>query len=490
MFGYQYMHMHMSGLYQGDREISPADAFAQGFMTVHTEMEMDMHMLEVMHAPTDRLTLMAMLPYKEMSMKHLMNTGMSFSQTADGIGDLEVIGLYTVLGDIRKGGHRLVLNAGVSFPTGSINAKDHAGGNPANALVLLEYPMQLGSGTYDLMPGVTYLGDAGPWSWGAQTVETVHLGRNDHGYRFGDQYRVSAWGAYGITDWFAPSVRLDGRWWEDVTGADPGLAANVTPEARPNLRGGRRLDLLFGLNFYVPKGFLKGSRFMAEGGFDIVIFLTGVGTRALTRVVETVFPVEQFVAALRKITIVARGPKPVAALKELDVPVTVAVPEPNTWRDLLRTLDAQADAVPLKGRQVAVQEYGTSNPELLAGLSDRGAQVTRVPVYEWGLPENIEPLRAAVSAIVDNEFDVILLTTGIQVNHLFQVAAEMNQEDAMRQGLSKILIASIGPVTSERLREYGLQADIEPTHPKMGYLVSETAQRSAEILRQKRSLAK
>jgi uroporphyrinogen-III synthase len=232
------------------------------------------------------------------------------------------------------------------------------------------------------------------------------------------------------------------------------------------------------------------ARKLSENNFDIVIFLTGVGTRALTRVVETVYPVEQFVAALQKIIIVARGPKPVAALKELGVPVTVAVPEPNTWRDLLRTLDEKAESVPLTGRHVAVQEYGTSNPELLAGLSDRGAQVTRVPVYEWGLPEDVEPLRAAVTAIARDEFDVILFTTGIQVNHLFQVAAEMNQEDSMRRGLSKILIASIGPVTSERLHEYGLKADIEPTHPKMGYLVSETAQRSAEILRQKRSRTK
>ncbi|MCU1341794.1 MAG: Uroporphyrinogen-III synthase [Candidatus Acidoferrum typicum] len=228
------------------------------------------------------------------------------------------------------------------------------------------------------------------------------------------------------------------------------------------------------------------ARKLSENNFDIVIFLTGVGTRALTRVVETVYPVEQFVAALRKITVVARGPKPVAALKELGVPVTVAVPEPNTWRDLLRTLDEKAESVPLTGRHVAVQEYGTSNPELLTALSDRGAQVTRVPVYEWGLPEDVEPLRAAVTAIARDELDVILFTTGIQVNHLFQVAAEMNQEDSMRRGLSKMLIASIGPVTSERLHEYGLQADIEPTHPKMGYLVSETAQRSAEILRQKR----
>ena len=232
------------------------------------------------------------------------------------------------------------------------------------------------------------------------------------------------------------------------------------------------------------------ARKLSEGGFDIVIFLTGVGTRALTRVAETVYSVEQFVAALRKTAIVARGPKPVAALKELGVPVTVAVPEPNTWRELLRTLDEKAGSVPLQGRQVAVQEYGACNPELLAGLSDRGAHVTRVPVYEWGLPEDVEPLRAAVMAIARDEVDVILFTTGIQVNHLFQVAAEMNHEDLMRRALSKILIASIGPVTSERLQEYGLKADIEPTHPKMGYLVSETAQRSGEILRQKRNLTK
>jgi len=232
---------------------------------------------------------------------------------------------------------------------------------------------------------------------------------------------------------------------------------------------------------------LAFARTLTADGFDIVIFLTGVGTRALARVVETVYPAEQFAAALRKITIVARGPKPVAALKELGVQVTVAVPEPNTWRDLLRALDEKAESVPLRGRRVAVQEYGTSNPELLAGLSERGAQVTPVPIYEWDLPEDVQPLRAAVAGIASDEFDVVLFTTGIQISHLFRVAAEMKLEDKMRRGLSKMLLASIGPVTSEKLREHGLKADIEPTHPKMGYLVSETAQRAAEILRQKRN---
>jgi len=235
---------------------------------------------------------------------------------------------------------------------------------------------------------------------------------------------------------------------------------------------------------------LAFARRLAEGEFDMVVFLTGVGTRVLTRVVETVYPVERFVAALRKITIFARGPKPVAALKELGVPVTVAVPEPNTWRDLLRTLDEKSDSLPIRGRQVAVQEYGVSNPELLAGLADRGALVTRVPVYEWALPEDVGPLRSAVTSIASDEFDVVLFTTAIQVNHLFQVAAEMKQEEGVRRALSHVLIASIGPSTSERLREYGLTADFEPSHPKMGYLVSETAQRSVEMLRQKRNLAK
>jgi uroporphyrinogen-III synthase len=235
---------------------------------------------------------------------------------------------------------------------------------------------------------------------------------------------------------------------------------------------------------------LAFARGLFEGNFDIVIFLTGGGTRALARVVQTVYPLEQFVAALRKIVVVARGSKPVAALKELGVPVTLAVPEPNTWRELLRAFDESKDSLPLKGRRVAVQEYGVSNPDLLAGLSERGAQVTRVPVYEWGLPEDVAPLRAAITAIARDEIAVVLFTTAMQVNHLFQVAGEMKQEEAVRRAFSRMLIASIGPVTSERLREYGLAADIEPTHPKMGFLVTETAECCAEILRRKRIPAK
>jgi uroporphyrinogen-III synthase len=234
---------------------------------------------------------------------------------------------------------------------------------------------------------------------------------------------------------------------------------------------------------------LSFGRKLAEGGFDVIIFLTGVGTRALARVVETIYPLEQYFAALRKIPIVARGPKPVAVLREWNIPIAVTAPEPNTWREVLRALDENAATVPLKGRRVAVQEYGAPNPDLLAGLAERGAKVTSIPVYEWGLPEDVGPLRAAVAAIASGEIDVILFTTAMQLNHLLQIAAEMSQEDRVRRALSRMVVASIGPTTSERLREYGIQPDMEPTHPKMGYLVSEAAQRSAEVLRGKRNSA-
>jgi len=227
-------------------------------------------------------------------------------------------------------------------------------------------------------------------------------------------------------------------------------------------------------------------RALVQGGFDMVIFLTGVGTRALARLAETVYSREQFVAALRHVTIVARGPKPVAALTELGVPVSVPAPEPNTWREVLRGLDERSDSFPLRGRRVAVQEYGASNPELLAGLAERGASVTRVPIYEWALPDDTGPLRSAVAAVVRGEVDVALFTTSVQVIHLLRIAKELDSEQALLQNFARIAVGSIGPVTSEALREHGLPVDFEPEHPRMGFLVHEAARRGPELLDRKR----
>jgi uroporphyrinogen-III synthase len=231
------------------------------------------------------------------------------------------------------------------------------------------------------------------------------------------------------------------------------------------------------------------TRKLIAGGFDVVILLTGVGTRALTRVAETVCPREEFVAALKKIPVVARGPKPVAALKEMGITPIVTAPEPNTWRELVAALDQNSATLALQTKRVAVQEYGAPNVELIAGLTQRGANVTQVPVYEWALPEDVQPLRDAVTALTNAKIDVALFTTSIQIIHLLKIAAEMGKEKETVAAFQKILVGSIGPVTSEELRAHGIAADMEPSHPKMGFLVNEVAQRSAELLAKKRAAA-
>ena len=181
------------------------------------------------------------------------------------------------------------------------------------------------------------------------------------------------------------------------------------------------------------------------GEFDMMILLTGVGhalsgSRALLAI-----PPGSLAEALRGITVVVRGPKPAAVMREWQVPIAVQAPEPNTWRELLAAIDGRPE------HRVAVQEYGKSNPELLEGLRARGLDVTTVRVYEWGLPEDTAPLREAVHRLVDGKIDVALFTTSIQVAHLFRVAVEENLEEPVRAALRKAVIASIGPTTSEEL---------------------------------------
>ncbi|HEX8872959.1 MAG TPA: uroporphyrinogen-III synthase [Candidatus Acidoferrum sp.] len=220
---------------------------------------------------------------------------------------------------------------------------------------------------------------------------------------------------------------------------------------------------------------------LLDGTFAAVVFLTGVGARALASVVETSYGVEKFHEALRRTVIVARGPKPVAVLREWNVPVTLVAPEPNTWHEVLQVIDQNALA--LRGKRVAVQEYGVPNMELIAGLEDRGATVVRVPVYQWELPEDTGPLQAAVEAVISGSIDVALFTTGIQVTHLFQVAEKFDRAAALQRGLKQVVKASIGPSTSDVLRSRGLTVDIEASHPKMGFLVKEAAEQSGDLLR-------
>jgi uroporphyrinogen-III synthase len=212
----------------------------------------------------------------------------------------------------------------------------------------------------------------------------------------------------------------------------------------------------------------------------MIVFLTGVGVRFLNKLLASRYAPGRFAEALRHITTVARGPKPVAALRELNVPVTIAVPEPNTWREVLSATNGRAE------RRIAIQEYGKPNPELIDGFRARGAEVTPVRVYQWEMPEDTGPLREAAERIAAGEADVALFTTSVQIEHLLQVALKAGIEDYVRSGFSKMIVASIGPTTSEALEENGIHPDLEPSHPKMGFLVQETAQRAEELLRTKK----
>ncbi len=207
---------------------------------------------------------------------------------------------------------------------------------------------------------------------------------------------------------------------------------------------------------------------------DLVILLTGVGTRALARAAESFCTREQFISALSRTSVLARGPKPVAALRELSVPIKWNVPEPNTWREVLQILDD--NRVPLQGRRVAVQEYGVPSKDLLDGLMQRGADVMAIHIYDWALPEDLAPLKNAIESVLQGRIDLVLFTAAVQVHHFMQAADQMGLRDSLVAALRGTKIASIGPVTSEGLAEYGLTADMEPSHPKMGFLVREAAE--------------
>lgn len=226
---------------------------------------------------------------------------------------------------------------------------------------------------------------------------------------------------------------------------------------------------------------------LIAGEFDVVILLTGVGSRVLLDIVQRVQGTrKRLIEALKETVVVCRGPKPLAVMREIDVPVFLTAPEPNTWRELLAALDERKSELSLEGLNVAVQEYGASNPDLLAGLESRGARVTPVPVYQWALPEDVEPLRKAARAIADGALDIVLFTTATQAVHLMKVAEELRLADRVLAGLRRMVVGSIGPTTSEELRQRGIPIDLESSHPKMGFLVREAAERAADALRNKR----
>ncbi len=229
-----------------------------------------------------------------------------------------------------------------------------------------------------------------------------------------------------------------------------------------------------------PEAFDFAEKLLA-GKIDAVIFMTGVGTRYLMKVLENKFSKSLLTEALKKTTLVARGPKSVQALREMGLVSAVTVPEPNTWREILNEIDENPRGVELENKTVAVQEYGESNPAFIAALKKRGSRVVQIPVYRWALPQNRQPIEEAVQKIIAGEAQAVVLTSAIQIKHALKVASELGVEDAFRSALKKTMLVSIGPTTTEALREAGFSVGFEPTHPKMGTLAKELSEQAATL---------
>ena len=292
MLSYRYMKMDMDGSQDGKSDISPteiATTIANPFFgmpmqpptlrVVPTQMTMKMHMFGFMYAPSDWLTLMVMASYLQKDMNHItfmggMGTTVlgGFETRSSGFGDTKVSGLIKMYQDDM---HKVHANVGISLPTGSITEKDDVltpmGGNPR---LRLPYPMQLGSGTFDLLPGITYSGHSGAVGWGAQYSGVIRLGENDEDYTLGHEHRITAWTSYLLSPWISVSSRLAGQTIQAIDGQDSRIVAPVQT-ADPNNQGGDRIDFLVGVNLQGQSGVLRGQRLAAEFGVPIHQNLNG-----------------------------------------------------------------------------------------------------------------------------------------------------------------------------------------------------------------------
>jgi hypothetical protein len=259
MASYRFMSMAMGANYSGSTKVTPAQIHAN-FMISPVSMDMDMHMLGVMYAPSDKLTLMAMINSLDISMDHLVRNGVTFTTAANGIGDTMVGGLWTIHQSMSDHVH---LNLGVSLPTGDIDVRD---ATPLGANTLLPYPMRLGSGTFDLKPGITWNHHEDQWSFGAQAIATIRLDENNRNYTLGDRFDLSAWIAHPMGENFSVSARVSYANWGDIDGADSGLNPMMVPTARTDLRGGSEFSGLLGLNYSITSGALTGNRIALEYG--------------------------------------------------------------------------------------------------------------------------------------------------------------------------------------------------------------------------------
>ncbi|MFT5471648.1 MAG: hypothetical protein ACI8UO_006785 [Verrucomicrobiales bacterium] len=269
MTSYRYMFMNMAGMRDGTDSLTSEQVFQRGFPVSPTKMSMEMHMLGLMFAPTDSITLMLMANLVSIEMDHVTRPGSpprrlrgeSFTTRTEDWGDTKLVALVKVQ-DCRL--QRIHLHFGVSAPTGEIDAEDPGP---------LPYPMQTGSGTWDLITGASWLRQTldGNWSYGAQALGTIRLDDNHRDYSLGDRVDATFWLTRVLSERLSISGRLGWTWNDDIEGADPRLNQRLVPTAVPDHFGRQRIDASLGINWYAK----SGHRLAVEAGVPLYEDISG-----------------------------------------------------------------------------------------------------------------------------------------------------------------------------------------------------------------------
>lgn len=272
MISYRSMAVGMTGSRDGTSPLDDSDIVAPtgyDFLITPTRMPMTMHMIGIMYAVSDRITLMGMVPVSHMSMDHVTRAGGTFTTAMTGVGDVSVTALVDLA---RPGRQRVHANLGVRLPTGSVSKEAVTPASAPNA-ARLPYPMQPGSGTFDVIPGLTWLIQSDDWSGGLQAHATLRTGTNDAQYRLGHRFQATGWVARRLNDRWSVSGRLESETWGDIDGADPmfdGAVANrMVPTVFTDLRGGSRLDVAGGANVFLKRRTPGQTRLGVEASFPV-----------------------------------------------------------------------------------------------------------------------------------------------------------------------------------------------------------------------------
>ena len=271
MFSYRYMTMDMRQLRKGTNDASTADGHTN-YMVAPLDMVMNMHMLGIMYAPSDKITIMAMANYLENDMNLQMRNGNLFSTNTSGLGDVSVSALYSIF---NKNRHAMHAQVGVNIPTGSIEEKNILPVSMGNA-VQLPYPMQTGTGSFGANLGLTYLGQCDKFSWGHQLSGMININDNDQDYKFGNRYKLNNWIAAKAGENLSVSLRLEGVLVDEIDGSSELLNPMMVTTADTVNSGGTFINSGFGLNYMIVNGSLKGLRFATEISTPLYQDLNGI----------------------------------------------------------------------------------------------------------------------------------------------------------------------------------------------------------------------